>query len=147
MRVEKWKGRLQVESNAAKVNAHSVEGEVAVNNFSGESALTAIKGHSTLKAKTGTSTVTKLEGGFEFLNGRGGLSAQQIQGVVRGSTDDGAVSVSLGSDVSKEAQNESDVVIESIDGMTKPAFPAPVMSPTVIKSSATREKRWIADRW
>lgn len=115
IRVEKWKGRVQVESHAAKVFTQTIDGDVLVNNFSGESTLTAIKGHSTLKAKTGSSTVTKLEGGLEFLNGRGGLAATQIQGVVRGQTDDGAVSLALGTE-GKEAQGESDVVVESQDG-------------------------------
>jgi hypothetical protein len=115
VRVEKWKGRVQVESHAAKVITQTIDGDVLVNNFSGESALTAIKGHSTLKAKTGGSVVTKLEGGLEFLNGRGGLAATQVQGVVRGQTDDGAVSLALGTE-GKEAQGESDVVVESQDG-------------------------------
>lgn len=114
-RVEKWKGRVQIESHAAKVFTQTIDGDVLVNNFSGESALFAIKGHSTLKAKTGSSTVTKLEGGLEFFNGRGGLTATQVQGVVRGQTDDGAVSIALGAE-GKEAQGESDVVVESQDG-------------------------------
>lgn len=115
VRVEKWKGRVQIESHSAKVFAQTIEGDVEINNFSGESTLSSIKGHSTLKSRTGGSAVTKLEGGLEFLNGRGGFSANQVQGIVRGKTDDGTVSLALGTD-GKEAQGESDVVIESTDG-------------------------------
>lgn len=127
VKIEKWKGRVGIESHNAKVLAQSIEGDVKVYNFSGETQISSVRGRTKIKSKTGATTAAKIEGPLDFLNGRGTLTGVQINGAVRGETDEGTVALALGSsddgpgDKGKKSKDkadalEADVVVDSGDG-------------------------------
>lgn len=106
--IERQKGPVEVESHAAKVNIASVDGDVQVHAFAGESQVSGVKGELSVRTKAGTMTLSKISGGLVFDNGRGKLEGSAIEGTVRGTNDDGSVSLQLA--------GEADVSIETQDG-------------------------------
>lgn len=106
--IDKQKGPVEIESHAAKVSVSNVEGDVQVHSFAGENAINTVKGDVAVRAKAGAMNLAKITGGLNFDNGRGKLDGTAIEGAVRGTNDDGSVSLQLA--------GEADVSIETQDG-------------------------------
>ncbi len=107
VKIDKQKGRVEIESHAARVSVTNGDGDVQVHNFAGETTIAGLKGDVSLRSKAGSGNVSKIEG-LEFDNGRGKLEATSVGGAVRGANDDGIVNIQL--------SGEADVSIESQDG-------------------------------
>lgn len=106
--IDKQKGPVEIESHAAKVSVSNVEGDVQVHSFAGENTVNSVKGDVTIRAKAGAVNLTKITGSLTFDNGRGKFDGTAIDGAIRGTNDDGSVSLQL--------TGEADVSIETQDG-------------------------------
>lgn len=108
LQLNKHKGEAEIEIHGGKITLSNVQGDVRLHTFAVDSSVQQLTGVLKYRGKAGALNITKADGNFLFENGRGGIVATQLNGAVKGSTEDGAVNLQLA--------GETDVLVETDDG-------------------------------
>lgn len=115
VKVENHRGRMSVDTYGAKVSAQNVDGDIELMNFNGDTNLAQVKGELDLKSVSGVIAVHKSSGSLDFSLTRASLTVADFEGAVRGSADDGSVSL--------QVIGETDVGIQSHQGAVTVKLP------------------------
>ena len=102
------RGSVRCESYQGKVFAEAIKGNLEIENFMGETSVKASEGSLNLTSSRGTSRISGQKGRMDFWQGRGTLSIDDLQGSLKGQTQQGSVVASLG--------GEADVRLTSQEG-------------------------------
>lgn len=102
------RGPVRCESYQGKILAESVTGALDIENFMGDTTVKGSEGNLNLTATRGTSRIAGQKGRIDFWQGRGSLIVDDLQGPLKGQTQQGAIAATV--------TGEADVRLTSQEG-------------------------------